>query len=93
MLRARAAAIVRAARRARPPGGRVSFDDEDAAPEVSQPTVNGAMLRVIVAAVVVGLVAAVVQWERGHIASPVPELPPPSAADARICAMWHHRAP
>lgn len=59
----------------------MSFDDEDAAPEVSQPTVNGAMLRVIVAAVVVGLVAAVVQWERGHIASPVPELPPPSAAD------------
>ena len=59
----------------------MSFDDEDAAPEVSKPTVNGAVLRVIVALFVVGLVAAVVQWERGHIASPVPELPPPSAAD------------
>lgn len=59
----------------------MSLDDEDAAPEVSQPTVNGAVLRVIVAVLVVGLVAAVVQWERGHIASPVPELPPPSAAD------------
>lgn len=59
----------------------MSLDDEDAAPEVSQPTMSGAVLRVIVALVVVGLVAAVVQWERGHIASPVPELPPPSAAD------------
>lgn len=59
----------------------MSFEDEDAAPEVSKPTVNGAVMRVIVAALVVGLVAVVVQWERGHIASPVPELPPPSAAD------------
>lgn len=59
----------------------MSLDDEDAAPEVSQPTMSGALLRVIVAALVVGLVAVVVQWERRHIASPVAELPPPSAAD------------
>ncbi|MBI5170137.1 MAG: hypothetical protein HZA61_11655 [Candidatus Eisenbacteria bacterium] len=57
-------------------------DDEDAAPEVSKPTVGGAAGRVIVGLVVVLVVAAVVQWERSHISSPVAELPVSPAAEA-----------